>query len=67
MKQHILIQNATRKPYSSIPPMPNEAFYDNEKGYWVKDGDALVSQKSVYGRMVTKKCDQETGEDQKGE
>jgi len=47
--------------------MPVGATFDHKKGYWVKDGKELVSQGSKYGVLVSKKCDQETGEDQKGE
>ena len=67
MKQHILIKNAKRKLYSSIPDMPAGSFFDSIKGYWIKDREQLVSKGSKYGAMVSKKCDQETGEDQKGE
>jgi len=34
---------------------------------WVSDDEPLVSPGSKYGALVSKKCDQETGEDQKGE
>ena len=47
--------------------MPDGSIYDRKKGYWIKDGEKLVTQDSNYGQRVTKKCDQETGEDQKGE
>lgn len=68
MAQHILIQHAKRKSYSSTPDMPTGSFFDSTKGYWKdKDGKILVSSKSKYGSAVSKKCDQETGEDQKGE
>lgn len=67
MNQHILIQHAKRKQFSSTPDMPQGSFFDHTRGYWVKDGEVLVKQDSKYGQTVTKKCDQETGEDQKGE
>ena len=67
MPQHILIEHAKRKPYSSSPEMPKGAIYDTAKGYWVSDDEPLVSPGSKYGALVSKKCDQETGEDQKGE
>ena len=67
MAEHILIKHAKRKPFSSVPDMPVGSVFDHKKGYWLKDGDTLVTQGSKYGTMVSKKCDQETGEDQKGE
>ena len=67
MVEHILLQHANRKRFSNTPDMPAGATFDHKKGYWVKDGKELVAHGSKYGAMVTKKCDQETGEDQKGE
>ncbi len=67
MSIHILLQHAKRKPYQAIPDMPKNTVFDKKKGYWIEAGSCLVSQTSAYGRMTTKKCDQETGEDQKGE
>jgi len=67
MPEHILLQHAKRKKYSAIPEMPEGAYYDTEKGYWMNGFSALVSPASKYGTQVSKKCDQETGEDQKGE
>lgn len=67
MSEHILIQHAKRKPFSNAPDMPVGSIFDHKKGYWIKDGERLVTKNSKYGEWVTKKCDQETGEDQKGE
>ena len=67
MSSHILIQHAKRKPYSQRPEMPKDALFDNQKGYWLTGDTPLVSPGSKYGALVSKKCDQETGEDQKGE
>ncbi|NRA87642.1 MAG: hypothetical protein HRU28_09645 [Rhizobiales bacterium] len=67
MTQHILIQHAKRKPFSASPEMPERSLFDTAKGYWVSEGEPLVSPGSKYGALVSKKCDQETGEDQKGE
>ncbi|WP_439826900.1 hypothetical protein [Aeromonas enteropelogenes] len=67
MSQHFLIKLATKKPYLDKPEMPEGSFYDSVKGYWVKAGESLVSYSSEFGVMATKKCDIETGEDQKGE
>jgi len=67
MGQHILIEHAKRKPFSTIPEMPKHSQFDTAKGYWVSAGKPLVTPGSKYGALVSKKCDQETGEDQKGE
>lgn len=67
MSQHILIELAKRKPYSTSPEMPKDAVFDSAKGYWLSGSNPLVSPGSKYGALVSKKCDQETGEDQKGE
>lgn len=67
MTTHILVKYAKRKPYTSTPSMPESAHYDFIKGYWLNGKDTLVSRGSMYGVQVSKKCDQETGEDQKGE
>ncbi len=67
MEQHVLIKLATKKPFNDHPDMPENTIYDKEKGYWFKGEESLVSYNSEYGTMVTKKCDIETGEDQKGE
>ena len=65
MADHILLTYATRRPYSSIPPLPEGATYDTARGYWVDGHGPLVDEDE--SPQVTKKCDQETGEDQKGE
>ena len=67
MEQHILIEHTTRKPYSSSPTLPQEAVFNTAKGYWMSEGRPLFSLESKCGTWATKKCDQETGEDQKGE
>ena len=67
MDSHILLKYAKRKQYSKYPDMPEDAVFDNEKGYWLSSSGPLVSPGSEYGALVSKKCDQETGEDQKGE
>ena len=67
MAKHILIEQAKRKEYSATPEMPHGAVFDKTKGYWMVGEEPLVSPGSKYGALVSKKCDQETGEDQKGE
>lgn len=66
--EHILLTLATRRPFRSVPRLPHDAGYDPPRGYWVKDAKPLVTMEEfVSGESNTKKCDQETGEDQKGE
>lgn len=67
MNDHILLKHAKRRPYSNIPEMPKGAVFDDKRGFWLLGADPLVSPGSKYGALVSKKCDQETGEDQKGE
>ncbi|MGB8274291.1 MAG: hypothetical protein WCF16_03365 [Alphaproteobacteria bacterium] len=68
MFEHVLMAYATRRPYRATPALPDGARYDPVKGYWIKNDTPLVTaQEFLEGGPVTKKCDQETGEDQKGE
>ena len=67
MSEHILIAYATRRPYRTTPIMPDRAEYDPAKGYWLKDDEPLVATAEFTENSQSKKCDQETGEDQKGE
>ena len=67
-KNHVLLDKAVRKPYKEIPEMPAGSVYDTKLGYWKLNGEALVtSSDPAITKLGTKKCDQETGEDQKGE
>jgi len=64
-KEHVLLSNSTRKPYKDIPDIPEESTYDPILGYWkLKENPLIRSSEFV---LASKKCDQETGEDQKGE
>ena len=68
MTAHILMTYAARRPYRAIPTMPPDAQYDPVRGYWLRSGVPLVSSPDLAdGGCMTKKCDQETGEDLKGE
>ena len=68
MTEHILIKFATRWPYNDKKITLYDSQYKPAKGYWIKDGEPLVAaddfKEAGFG---TKKCDQETGEDLKGE
>ncbi|NOS96910.1 MAG: hypothetical protein HOP25_00360 [Methylotenera sp.] len=67
MKTHALIDLATKRFFKEIPELPKGAFYNIDQGYWMLDGEALVKSNIFLSSRVSKKCDQETGEDQKGE
>lgn len=68
MAEHVLLTYATRRPYRTAPVMPDGVQYDPVKGYWLKNDTPLLTTKEfLEGDRVSKKCDQETGEDQKGE
>jgi hypothetical protein len=68
MAEHILITYATRRPYRATPAMREGARYDPVRGYWLSnDAPLLTSREFAVDGRVSKKCDQETGEDQKGE
>ena len=68
MAEHVLMTYATRRPYRATPAMSDGARYDPVRGYWLKnDKPLVVAEEFAVGGPVTKKCDQETGEDQKGE
>lgn len=66
MTVHILLTKATRRPYSDVPEMPEKSSYNHQKGLWMIDGEPFANS-SDFIETPTKKCDQETGEDQKGE
>lgn len=66
--QHVLLTHSTRRPFRKVPQLPSEVSYDPVKGYWVVDGQPMATVPNlVGGPPSSKKCDQETGEDQKGE
>ena len=68
MKQHILLEKAY--VYDDIPRklLPEGCSYDRKDGLWRIDatGEVMMVSDSAQ-RPETKKCDVETGEDQKGE
>jgi hypothetical protein len=64
---HLLIKNAKRSSYNETPDMPTSAKYNFLKGIWEIDNTPLMEIPNFAMGQATKKCDQETGEDQKGE
>lgn len=67
VKEHILIKRGTKRPFRETPEMPLGAIYDRAAGFWKLNGQPLLRSPEFKDHPVTKKCDQETGEDQKGE
>lgn len=68
MKKHILLENAHVYPLPRKHPQMKGYSYSDEKGYWTSKAslEAYVYNKDEE-KPRTKKCDVETGEDQKGE
>lgn len=67
MADHILLELAVRKPHRDIPDLPAGSEYDVEAGWWVLHGRPLTEISPIFAGPVSKKMDQETGEDRKGE
>ena len=67
MVEHLLVKLSTRRLYLEVPDLPDNAVYDRNCGYWVTGDKPLVHTSSFIDKQDSKKCDQETGEDQKGE
>lgn len=68
MKEHILLEKAYI--YENVPKRltPEGCSYDRKCGLWRVDSTGEVMMLSDFAqRPETKKCDIETGEDQKGE
>lgn len=67
MKEHILIERGTRQAFKDSPEVPSGVVYDRKDGFWTMGGEPLLRTDEFKDQPITKKCDQETGEDQKGE
>lgn len=68
MKDHILLEKAQKYdiPEQNLPP--HGCSYRAKDGYWVENSSNIAMMKSDNPQKLTsKKCDIETGEDQKGE
>lgn len=68
MREHILLEKAFRYPEPKDLSTPNHCIFDEERGYWInnqtKEVMMLMEERPL---PQSKKCDRETGEDQKGE
>lgn len=68
MKEHLLIEKAYIYPVPRQQLKVEGCKYDRKNGYWIQEetGEPMVFDRRHPGPQ-TKKCDIETGEDQKGE
>ncbi len=68
MKEHILLEKSFVYDSPERSLTPDNCHYDRESGFWRMDKTEEVMMISDYAeKPETKKCDVETGEDQKGE
>jgi len=68
MKKHILLDKAQAYKFSEEITAPRGCTYDRAAGLWRNQDTGKVMMTSNHPeKMETKKCDIETGEDQKGE
>lgn len=67
MKEHILLERAKRysEPTRILTPVGYE--FQETIGYWTRSGTNEPMMLNDPRPVTTKKCDIETGEDQKGE
>lgn len=68
MAKHILLEQAFKYDVSISEGEPEGCTFNQRRGYWVSDltGQALM-ESDAPRPSISKKCDRETGEDQKGE
>ena len=68
MKDHIIIEKAKEYNIPAQNLTPGGCTYKAQEGFWVDNSSNIAMLKSdKYQKPTTKKCDIETGEDQKGE
>lgn len=68
MKNHIIIEKAQKYNIPVQYPTPNGCTYKVKEGFWVENSSNIAMMKTDKPQKPTsKKCDIETGEDQKGE
>ena len=68
MKQHIILEKSYSYPETTVVPMPENFTFSERRGYWKNNitGEIMMLSDNPC-RPQSKKCDRETGEDQKGE
>ncbi len=68
MKDHIILEKAIKYNIPNQNLTPNGCTYNAKKGFWVDPTSNNAMMKTYNPKKpTTKKCDVETGEDQKGE
>ena len=68
MKDHIIIEKAKKYNIPDQNLTPNGCTYKAHDGFWVDNSSNTAMMKSdKHQKPTSKKCDIETGEDQKGE
>ena len=68
MKEHIILEKAKRYNQSNKPVISNECAYDSQRGFWIDNtSNTAMMKNDSCPKPTSKKCDVETGEDQKGE
>ena len=68
MAQHILLERAHKYDLSGSVELPKGCTYQHDKGYWTSNATGQIMMEGDDPKPpVSKKCDRETGEDQKGE
>lgn len=68
MKSHILLEKSFCYENKPRKLTPENCYYDRKNGLWRIESTGEVMMVSDFAqRPETKKCDIETGEDQKGE
>ena len=68
MKDNIIIEKAKKYNIPNQNLTPNGCTYKAQGGFWVDNSSNIAMMKSDKPQKPTsKKCDIETGEDQKGE
>lgn len=68
MEKHILLDKAKTYKMSEEISTPKDCSYDRICGFWRNNISGEVMMVGDHSeRLQTKKCDVETGEDQKGE
>lgn len=68
MKQHIILERAYVYDNPRHESVPEGCTYDRKCGLWrVNETNEVMMTSDIAEKPETKKCDVETGEDQKGE
>jgi hypothetical protein len=68
MREHILLDKAFTYDVKEQKLTPDNGIYSREEGFWrIKDTNEVMMFSDSKDKPASKKCDVETGEDQKGE